>query len=73
MNRTLKFLLLATFWMSSQQLFAQDAEMADAMRSEGKIYVVVAIILTIFAGLILLLVRMDRKLQRLEKQIDKKG
>jgi hypothetical protein len=41
--------------------------MADTMRSNGKIYVVIAVILTILAGLILYLVRIDRRVSRLEK------
>ena len=44
-----------------------QVEMADTMRSNGKIYVVVAVILTIFAGIILYLVRLDRKVTKLEK------
>jgi hypothetical protein len=61
--------LLFSFFMSSL-LLAQDnsVEMADTMRKEGKIYVVVAVILTIFAGIILYLVRLDRKITRLEKE-----
>jgi CcmD family protein len=47
-------------------LFAQS--MADEMRSNGKIYVVVAVLVTIFIGLILYLIRLDRKLSRLEKE-----
>ena len=49
---------------------AQDSsvDMADTMRSNGKIYVVVAVILTIFAGIILYLVRLDRKMSKLEKE-----
>lgn len=43
-------------------------EMADAMRSNGKIYVVIAVILTILAGLILYVVRLDRKISKLEKE-----
>ena len=43
-------------------------EMADTMRGSGKIYVVIAVILTILAGLILYLVRIDRRLTRLEKE-----
>ena len=48
---------------------AQDssAEMADTFRSNGKIYVVVAVMLTILAGIILYLVRLDRKISKLEK------
>ena len=40
----------------------------DFMRSNGRIYVVIAVILTILAGLILYLVRLERKLNRLEKE-----
>ena len=39
----------------------------DFMRSNGRIYVVIAVMLTILAGLILYMVRLDRKLSRLEK------
>ena len=39
------------------------------MRSTGKIYVVVAVILAIFAGLVLFLIYLDRKLTKLENQI----
>lgn len=45
-------------------------EMADVMRSEGKIYVVVAILTTILAGLIIYLVMIDRKVTRLEKNLN---
>lgn len=47
-------------------------EMADTMRSEGKIYVVVAILLIIFAGLIGYLVMLDRKVTRIEKKLPEK-
>lgn len=52
--------------------FGQDAEMADSMRSNGKIYVVVAIILVIFIGLITFLIMIDRKLTKTEKRIAEK-
>jgi hypothetical protein len=51
---------------------AQNAEMADVMRSEGKIYVVVVIILIVLAGLIIYLFLQDRKLDKLEKMIREK-
>ncbi|HJW16555.1 MAG TPA: hypothetical protein VJ499_05530 [Flavisolibacter sp.] len=50
-------------------LLAQDSSsvpMADELRRNGKIYVVVAVILTIFIGIILYLVRLDRKISKLE-------
>lgn len=42
-------------------------EMADVMRENGRIYVVIAVLLTILAGLIIYMVRVDRKLTRIEK------
>jgi len=60
---TLLFLVLNTV------LFAQNdtLEMADTFRRNGKIYVVVAVILAIFTGIILYLVRLDGKISKLEK------
>lgn len=67
MKQRLLFFILSVMAGSAAQ--AQDTvQMADTMRQEGKIYVVVAIILTIFAGIILYLVRLDRKIAKLEKQ-----
>jgi CcmD family protein len=49
--------------------FAQaETDMADAMRSNGKIYVVVTVLATIFAGIFVYLVYLDRKISRLEKE-----
>jgi hypothetical protein len=45
----------------------KPVEMADRLRANGKIYVVVAVLLTIFAGLIAYVIRLDRKIGRLEK------
>lgn len=53
-------------------LNSQPIEMADTMRSEGKIYVVVAILLVIFVGLICYLVFLDRKITRIEKKLPEK-
>ena len=46
----------------------EPVEMASTMRSNGKIYVVIAVILTIFAGIIIYLIRLDRKMSKLEKE-----
>ena len=46
---------------------AQETEMADVMKKNGKIYVVIAVMLTILAGLVLYLIRLDRKISKLEK------
>ncbi len=47
---------------------AQDKpEMADTMRGNGKIYVVVAVCLTILVGLFIYVFTIDRKISRMEK------
>jgi predicted transporter len=43
------------------------AEMADMMRSNGRIYVVVAVVVLILLGLFLYLVRLDKKITRIEQ------
>lgn len=52
-------------------LFAQDVmeePAATGLRADGKIYVVAAVILTIFAGMIIYMIRLDRKISRIEQQ-----
>lgn len=61
---TLLVLLLAT------TILHAEPEMADGMRSDGKIYVVVAVLATIFAGIFAYLIYLDRKITKVEK--DKK-
>ncbi len=53
-------------------VIAQSSEqpaMADAMRANGKIYVVVGVLVIILTGLIIYLFRLDSKLTRIEKRI----
>ena len=61
---TLLFIMLSIVANAQEQA----PEMADAMRKEGKIYVVVLVLATIFAGIIAYLVRLDRKITKLEKE-----
>lgn len=63
-------LTLAIFFFFSQPLLSQTpkTEMAELMRSDGRIYVVIAVILAILTGLILYLVRLDRKIAKMEKE-----
>ena len=51
----------------SLSAFAQTA-VDDFFYSSGKIYVVIAILVIIFIGIMLYLVRLDRKITKLEKQ-----
>ncbi|MEM1137163.1 MAG: CcmD family protein, partial [Bacteroidota bacterium] len=45
--------------------------MADTMRSNGKIYIVVATIVSLFIGIVIYLVILDRKIGALEKNFPK--
>jgi CcmD family protein len=66
------FLLLAalTPLLASAQ---KEVPMADGMRAEGKIYVVVAIVLIVLIGLVAYLFLMDRKVKKLEKLVQDKS
>jgi hypothetical protein len=58
---------LSLILKAQDSLHNQKPQMADAMRSNGKIYVVVVVLLIILAGLFLYVVQLDRKVSRLEK------
>lgn len=64
---TLLSLLLMTLFVRAQEGAAKTT-IGETMRSNGRIYVVVAVMLTILIGLILYLVRLDRKISKVEKE-----
>jgi hypothetical protein len=64
MKKIMSLLVLTFFTLL---LNAQDVEMADTMKSNGKIYVVIAVMLTILLGIVFYLIRLDRKISKLEK------
>jgi cytochrome bd-type quinol oxidase subunit 2 len=66
-KKTLLLVLLSIMHIIVYAQNNSNVEMADTMRSNGKIYVVIAVILTIFAGIIFYLVRLDRKISKIEK------
>ncbi len=69
-NKWIYLLMMFIFcftWTLSMGQENEPVEMADTMRSNGKIFVVIAVILTILTGLILYLVRLDRKISKLEQ------
>lgn len=75
MRTKLRTLALLFFcWMLNLPVMAQPdsgkpVEMADGLRANGKIYVVVLVVITILAGLIFYVVRLDRKIHKLEKEL----
>ncbi len=65
-----KFAFTLMMLITSLNLFAQnnDIEMADALRSNGKIYIVVICVVIILVGLLIYLFTLDRRLKMLEKK-----
>jgi hypothetical protein len=56
--------------------FSQDAnqpEMADVLRSNGKIYTVVAVLGIVLAGMFVYLFLTERRLSKIEKELAGKG
>lgn len=65
---------LLSFMVFAPLSLAQNAEnttieMADKMRSDGKIYVVVLVVAIVFTGLTIYAINTDRKLTKLEKEV----
>ena len=66
MRKALLSLIVGALWLTT---LAAQTTAPDFMRSIGKIYVVVAVIVAIFLGLVAYLIYLDRKLTKLENQI----
>ncbi|HVK49574.1 MAG TPA: hypothetical protein VM488_17050 [Pseudobacter sp.] len=64
------FLSMLLVFIATAQDTANDVASAQStgLRADGKIYVVVAVIVTILLGLYVYVIRLDRKISRLEKQ-----
>lgn len=66
---SLRFFILILF-LNIHLPLVQAQGNRDFMRETGKIYVVVGVILLIFTGIVWYLVRLDRKLTKLEHQLN---
>ena len=64
---TVMILLIGFVTLAQDSTANKKPEMADALRADGKIYVVIAVVITILAGLILYVARLDRKISKMEK------
>jgi len=66
-------ILFFTMPASAQESYAgpenTKVEMADQLRSNGKIYVVVAVLSTVLLGMIIYTTTLDRRINKLEKEI----
>ena len=68
-NRFLYLILIIVGLFTCTIVFAQNVDNNDAsgMRSNGKIFVVMAVCITILIGLIIYLISIDRKIKKIEK------
>ena len=69
MKKNILLLALALLAMLTEG-FAQNVEMADGLRSSGKIYVVVGVLCIIFIGIVAYLLNLDNKLSKLKKEVE---
>ncbi|MCB0802468.1 MAG: CcmD family protein [Flavobacteriales bacterium] len=67
----MRIIITIALFLLSMISMAQDLEMAEKMRSEGKIYVVVAVLTVILIGLLIYLINIDKKVGKLEKELKK--
>lgn len=73
MNKLKRTALLIALCIMQVFVFAQNTntkteDPTDFMRSEGKLYVVMAVVVTILLGLFIYLINLDRKIKKLEKK-----
>jgi CcmD family protein len=71
MNKKIVFLLLAFIAFFYNASLAKGNLVEQTFHESGKINVVVAIILVIFIGLIFYLIKLDRKISKIEKESKK--
>ena len=64
--------IITLLMLLGTQITSAQVEMADDFRGEGKIYVVIAIILVILVGFFFLLFKLDKRSKRLEKELEEK-
>jgi hypothetical protein len=71
MNRFLLTILFCTALFVPNILLGQDVDMADNFRKEGKIYVVVIVTSIVFLGIVIYLISLDRKTEKVGERKQK--
>lgn len=61
-------LLCVSLLASAQQQNTEHGAVNELFRSNGKIYVVVGILVIIFLGIVLYLINLDRKIGKIERR-----
>jgi CcmD family protein len=68
MKKNVSLVMMMLCFVAVKAQNGQDVEMADTMRSSGKIYVVIGTIVIVFTGLAIYLFSIDRRLKKIEKE-----
>ncbi len=68
MNKAIT-IIVAFLLLPLTTLMAQEIEMADTFRAEGKIYVVLAVIFILLIGIFVFLFWLESKIKKLEKKL----
>ena len=63
-------LLLITVTDLLAQAAGEQVEMADKLRADGKIWVVVAVVTVVFLGIVVNMLRLDSKITKVEKELN---
>jgi uncharacterized membrane protein len=71
-NFLILFFLMMGVAGKSQDSMVQP-EMADGLRSDGKIYIVIAVIVLIFIALACFMFYIEKKIRKLEEKMDQHG
>ncbi len=71
-NRMIPYLLVFLMYLLiPAELPAGNVEMADQLRSSGKIYVVVGVLISICLGIFIFLWLLEKRISKIEKEVKK--
>jgi uncharacterized integral membrane protein len=73
MNKLILSILFSIFFLAVNAQPSVDEKANNFLRQSNSLYVVVSILITIFAGIIFFLILQERKISKLEKQINSKN
>jgi CcmD family protein len=71
MTKKITLLLISFIAFVSNLSLAQDSALEQTFHESGKINVVVSVVTIIFLGIIFYLIKLERKISKLEKNSDK--
>ena len=66
-----KYVSLLILTILCNSVFAENS-VIESMHENGKIYPVIAVLLAIFIGIIIFLIRQEKKIKQLEDQLNNK-